>query len=265
MTETLYINGAPAELWGLQVANASRWRDTGRFRYETARRPLDVGLDVLEQGSSVDEASVGLRFLLTPATVAARRALVDALTAALVGVVEVSSLEDPTKIRYCRLLGATYAPVGKALVNAQTIADVEFVAFDPRWWDRDPQVVHLALASPRSAVPMGSAPTRRLQLVLVGPFTAPTVTLYDAAGRAIQQMRFSADSGWNLTASMWGLIDCERGLVQEYASGVWVDRTSTLHEDDTFFSLRQPAAHSIGIAGGGAGAGAHATIRRGWY
>ena len=162
---TIAINGVPVETLGLTPSNLSGWLDGPAYGYQTSEVIGRYGQAVTGVNVTANPKVLKFTGYLQPASLAARRTALDALSKALTGRLEITTTDDPTRALYAYLTAMPVRTVGPALLSGQPQAfvDVTLTAFDPLWYDLTPQVMAIAAAStPAAFSTAGTAPLLRI-------------------------------------------------------------------------------------------------------
>lgn len=157
------------------------------------------------------EVTVGLD--VRPTTLSDRQTVMDTLRRRLGGLLELTTLDLPTRVLRCELQGVETDFYSGAYAQTAVYVRLRFVAVDPARWDIQPLTYGLSTA--RTACPVGtdtSAPV----LELYGSCTNPAVTIFSHTGEQVAQMTFAATLGANDTL----LIDCATQELQRWNAGV---------------------------------------------
>ena len=233
---TIAINGVPVETLGLTPSNLSGWLDGPAYGYQTSEVIGRYGQAVTGVNVTANPKVLKFTGYLQPASLAARRTALDALSKALTGRLEITTTDDPTRALYAYLTAMPVRTVGPALLSGQPQAfvDVTLTAFDPLWYDLTPQVMAIAAAStPAAFSTAGTAPYRRAQIVLNGAMSGTvTITLKDGTGATKGTLRLTG----TLTSAEFLVLDLDPDVatITKWSAGVATDAITWLNRADGF-------------------------------
>lgn len=238
---TVTLNGTPVENYGLQLSDLTGWLDVAPRDFAPVTAPVRPGQIPLSTGSSMQPRSLGLKFYVQPSSLKDRRDKLSALFAQLSGQLEISTIEDPTKVCYGYLTGAQTSSPFRPLLSPEVYSDVALTCFDPLWYDREPQMYGSPSSGTRVVLPIGSAPIRRLRYIISGAggvATNPVVILRSANGAERQRMTLTVGIGTN----DYVVIDCDAYTITKFTAGVPSAALSALASTESFFVIDDAGA-----------------------
>jgi hypothetical protein len=238
---TFSINGVPIENYGLYPTpdGSKGWLDIPVRTFKTSPLVMRDGLRPLSPASMSGARAIGLSLRLVASSFQNRRDTLNSLFRALNGKLEITTVEDATKVCYGYLVSAqTLFPyaAGAGLATLASRSDVALMCYDPLWYDKTPQVVAINSVNTPTTLPMGnaSARMRRIQVQHNGVFTSPvTAILKNAAGDELQRMALSVAA----TSAEYVTADCDAFTITKYSGGVATDSLSVLDTTQDFFAI----------------------------
>jgi hypothetical protein len=154
-----------------------------------------------------------------PATLADRQTLIDSLRRRLGGLLELTTLDLPTRVLRCELQEVTVELYTGAFALAACYVTLRFGAVDPARWEVQPLTYGLTAA--RTACPVGTD-TSAPELEVWGACTNPVVILRSYTGLEVGRLTFTA----TLASTDALVIDCAAQTVARWNSGVLQTGTS---------------------------------------
>lgn len=167
-----------------------------------------VGSDVRLDGRTL---TIGLD--VRPVSFAGRQTTLDALKAALSGLLEVETFDQPARVWYAALQSATVEPTARTPAILSVWVQVVLLAADPAPEDIEPTL--LTLSTTRQPCPIGtdtSAPV----IELAGGCTNPAIVLRNSAGAEVARTTFGVVLGTNDALR----IDARTGTIERWVAGV---------------------------------------------
>ena len=247
---TVSLNGVPIEDLGLALSAIAGWHDAPKRTYSAVQLAGTIGQRAVSAGSTVDGRTFQFTFLVRPASFTDRDAQLAALIQRFPGLVEVTTADAPTKVCYGLLDAMPVTSRYKPFVTNEVDAAVSVLCHDPRYWDKDAQLVNIP-AGTTVALPQGTATSERLTITVEGATVNPVVLiLTDQTGTEVQRMTLTAPSG-TLGASNWATIYCGPNASQPAKSILKSDGTdlySWLGETEDFFTLWEGSTYSLSCA-----------------
>lgn len=146
-----------------------------------------------------------------------------------VSTIQVNDGSTPTRTVRGSLRSLSMTPLVPSLGGLATRVQASFLCPDPTWKAIEPTVRHLVAAATRYDLALGTAPSMPI-IEIMGAATTPTVTYRDAGGQSVWALTLPT-----LTSTESMLIDCTRGVITKYASGVATDGISLLTAGQTYF------------------------------
>lgn len=188
------------------------------------------------------EVRVGLD--VRPTTLADRQTVMDTLKRRLGGLLELTTLDLPTRVLRCELQGVDVELYTGAFAIPACFVTLRFVAVDPARWDVQP--LTYGLSTSRTACPLGtdtSAPV----LEVWGTCTNPVVILRAHTGREVARLTLTA----SLASTDALVIDTAAQTITRLNSGVeqtGVSAGLTALTSGTFPILSPEDASPLGTA-----------------
>lgn len=148
-----------------------------------------------------------------PTSLASRQTVLDTLKRRLGGLLELTTLDLPSRVLRCELQGVTVELYTGAFALPACFVTLRFSAVDPARWDVQP--LTYGLSTSRTACPIGtdtSAPV----LEVWGLCTNPVVILRSHTGAEVARMTFTA----SLAATDALVIDTAAQTITRVNSGV---------------------------------------------
>ncbi len=231
---TWAINGVPVERYGLYVSSVSGALDLPARTYQIARPVERDGGVVMSQASSTGERMIKFVWYLQPVSFLDRRNKLAALQQALRGRLEITTVEDPTKVCYGYFTVQPVTPAGRWLVQPEMLLAPTIVCYDPLWYDVTPQTAALPAVNTPVLMPVGTALTRRVTIQIHGAVSSPvTVTMLSLNGTTLATMTLALA----LTSGEYAEIQCDPDgpSILKYSGGTSTDSISALGATETFF------------------------------
>jgi hypothetical protein len=245
----LWVNDRDIADYGCVVVDVAGWWDAPTRALQSVQIPGRMGPWATNIASQVAPRSLAVRLLLTPASMAARKAALASLYSALQGVVELRLNDDPYRFTYVVLSGGSATSLAQALVESRMDVTLKFDATDPLFYDVTWNAIAIPIGSTvRRTIPIGTAPFGGV-LRLTGAGTNPcTVTLRDQAGNSVQTMTLATT--W--TTAEYVEIDCDQWTVKKWSAGAATNILSTLGalEQPLIFSPEDQPTLTITGCGG---------------
>lgn len=157
------------------------------------------------------EITVGLD--VRPSSLPDRQTLMDTLKRRLSGLLELTTLDLPTRVLRCELQGVTPEFYTGAYAQPAVWVSLRFVAADPARWDVQPLVYGLSTA--RTVCLIGTD-TSAPDIEIYGACVNPSVVLRSWTGAEVARLDFTA----SLAATDALLISSSRQTVTRLNSGV---------------------------------------------
>ena len=148
-----------------------------------------------------------------PASLADRQTLMDTLKRRLSGLLELTTLDLPTRVLRCELRTVGVEFYTGAFAQPAVYVTLTFLAVDPARWDVQPLVYGVSTA--RTACPVGTD-TSAPDLEIYGVCVNPSVVLRSWTGAEVARLDFTA----SLAATDALVISCSRQTVTRVNSGV---------------------------------------------
>lgn len=231
---TFAINGVPVENYGLRVTNASGFLDLPARTYSAVQPVQRDGQVAVSQAGYTAPRMMKLQFYVQPSSLNDRRVKLNALRAALRGLLAVTTVEDATKAVYGLLSTGATAAANRWFLAPEVTEEIGIICHDPLWYDTSPQTLSMPATNTDYVIPMGSALLRRMRLVINGSWSGTiTATMKNNGGATVQTM----SSTWSAAGGESLEIECDpaKPHLRSYSSGVSTDRVSTLGTMETFF------------------------------
>jgi len=240
---TLATNNVPVEDRNYTLQAVDGFATVPQRTFQVVSGPLIVGGRVVAPGSSAAARTFNCQLLIRPTSLTDRQAVLDDFVAQHGGLIEVSKVDAPTRVCYGVLTQATVAqPPGVAshpFARPESVIAGTITCDDPLYYARDPQLLNIA-AGERRALTMGNAPLRRIQIVVFGAATNPTISLRDQTGTVVETMVLTGTLG----ATDYLTIDCgfalQGGRSITKSDGTDLLQAGWLSMPQTFFNPRPP-------------------------
>lgn len=233
---TLTLNGLALEDYGLTVTDLQGWLTIPKRTFPTLVLPGYQGQRRFSQGSRTEARTLPLAWLSQPASLKAGRDLLNSTILLLSGLLEIATVDDPSKVCYGVLVSADVTTFGVAMLAPGHDVAAQLICDDPLWYDATPQAVTVSAPDTPVVLPMGSAPVRRSIIRINGPLAAGvTLIAKDATGAEFQRMTLTPPSGVSVGANDYVDVDSDAYTITYVASGVASDARNWLGTNETFF------------------------------
>jgi phage-related protein len=229
-TPTISINGVDLGTLGFRVSEPRGIWNTPIASSESIVVPGRAG-QLVPQASMVALASrtIDIVGTLRGSSRADFLAKLDILKALRGAALTVILDEAPGRQYTARLLSATLEAFGPVFLQQEQPLTLSLFCDDPYAYDTTLQVVAFAVAT---AVPQGTAPTRRGIITITGAVVNPVITYKNAAGVTIETLGFTRTLAGGDTLT----IDLDQFLVTRTVGGVPTNDLNALTSGD-FFQL----------------------------
>lgn len=241
MTNQLFIDDRPLEELGFKLLEGLRgWVDLAPYDYALQSLSGQPGQVPVASALTIGIREMEVPLLVSPITVAGRRAAIASLYALAQGQKEIRLGDDPDRVHYCLIRGATASGFEPIWVEGELQVTLRLIAADPYVYQRAsssqvlPPVTRVALLG-------RTAPWRGIIQVNGGGSGSGTIgaVLRHMSGDEIGRMEFTNPTVLALAAADSLEIDCRNFLVRQWigASDSWLDVTSFLALGQDFLSF----------------------------
>lgn len=159
------------------------------------------------------EIRVGLD--VRPASLVDRQTLMDTLKRRLSGLLELTTLDLPTRVLRCELRNVSVEFYTGAFSLPAVWVALQFIAVDPARWDTQP--LTYGLSTSRTACPVGTD-TSAPDIEIFGACVNPSVILRSHTGAEVSRLDFTASLAANdslvITSAIYDVVRLNAGVVQ---------------------------------------------------
>ena len=229
MSTILYLNGTPAENYGLGMRSANWWDSV---IFERPSIPLAGQLGQVAGNVGIGAPrELSITTLLEASSVSDRRTKLDNIARDLsAGINEIKIQDDTARVLLARFIRYTVGAFAENPYGGQPYVEVtlEFVADDPVW--KDVSASSYALSSSDTETPLGSLPSYGV-IELTGA-NSPTITYKDQAGNTVSTLALS----YTWASGETYRVDLALQTIDKVVSGVRTNAIS-VYSTGEFFAL----------------------------
>lgn len=186
---TAWLNDVPVEDLGLIPAAMDNWWAPAATALPALTVPGLWGSRLSDRGASAEPRRVSFVSTLESASLGARLANLDALSAALRGVIEVRLADDPERVAYGFATTQTVGFFAPQLTEPDVRVTVDILIPSAAKWDRRSRVV-IATGTTGALVPTGTLPHRG-RLWISDTLSNRTIEIVRADGTVIGMLRLT--------------------------------------------------------------------------
>jgi hypothetical protein len=248
----MFINDRAIEEMGFKLLEGQAgWIDLAPYDYALQTLAGQQGQTPVGSALTIGTRLLEVHLLVSPTTVAGRRAAIASLYSMIQGQIEVRFRDDPDRIHYClpqSASGTGYEPIW---VNAEVRLTLRLIAADPYVYQRV-TTAQVLPANQRVSLLGRTAPWRGIIQVNGGGTGLIGAVLKHMSGAEIGRMEFSNPTNLVLDPADTLEIDCRNFIARQWvaAGDVWLEVTSTLAIGHDFLSFDPLDAPTLELLNG---------------
>jgi len=237
----LFLNDVPIEELGIKLLESpTGWLDLAPYDYALQSVVGRPGQVAVGSALTIGSRPLAIPYLLSPTTLAGRRAAAAALYALAQGEVEVRFGDDPERVYYCLVQSGSASGYPPTWVEPGVSGVLRLIAVDPYAYHRAANSQVLP-ASTRVPLLRGTAPWRGIIVINGGGAGAGLLgtVLRHQSGDEIARMEFSNPTNLVLATADSLEIDCRNFASRQWvaATDSWTDVTAALAIGQDFMSF----------------------------